>query len=99
MEFWMVEPEVAFAELADVIALAEEFLTSIVARVLERRREEVKVLERDMNKLEARVAPVPRITYAEAVARLQEKGNPSQPGGDLGFDEETKLSNEVERTL
>src|SRR2546426_5043295 len=89
MEFWMVEPEVAFAELADVIALAEEFLTSIVARVLERRREELKVLERDMNKLEVVVAPFPRITYAEAVERLQKKGNPIQPGDDFGGEEET----------
>src|SRR5438445_221348 len=99
MEFWMVEPEVAFAELADVMALAEEFLTSIVARVLERRREELKVLERDMNKLEVVVAPFPRITYAEAVERLQKKGNPIQPGDDFGGDEETILSNEFDRPV
>src|SRR5881397_90445 len=99
MEFWMVEPEVAFAELSDVMALAEEFLTSIVARVLERRREELKVLERDMNKLEAVVAPFPRITYAEAVERLQKKGNQIQPGDDFGGDEETILSNEFDRPV
>src|SRR2546428_3292499 len=99
MEFWMVEPEVAFAELADVMALAEEFLTSIVARVLERRREELKVLERDMNKLEAVVAPFPRITYVEAVERPPEKGNPIQPGDDFGGDEETILSNEFDRPV
>src|SRR5207244_1433508 len=99
MEFWMVEPEVAFAELADVMALAEEFLTSIVARVLERRREELKVLERDINKLEVVVAPFPRITYAEAVERLQKKGNPIQPGDDFGGDEETILSNEFDRPV
>src|SRR5438094_641985 len=99
MEFWMVEPEVAFAELADVMALAEEFLTSIVARVLERRREELKVLERDMNKLEGVVAPFPRITYAEAVERLQKKGNPIQPGDDFGGDEETLLSNDFRRPV
>src|SRR6266849_694269 len=86
MEFWMVEPEVAFAELADVMALAEEFLTSIVARVLERRREELKVLERDMKRLEAIVPPFPRITYAEAVERLQKKGLPAKFGDDLGGD-------------
>src|SRR5213594_40513 len=99
MEFWMVEPEVAFAELSDVMALAEEFLTSIVARVLERRREELKVLERDMNKLEAIVPPFPRITYAEAVERLQKKGNPIQPGDDFGGEEETILSNEFDRPV
>src|SRR6266702_2438686 len=98
-EFWMVEPEMAYATLADVMALAEEFLTSIVARVLERRREELKVLERDMNKLEAIVPPFPRITYAEAVERLQKKGNPIQPGDDFGGDEETILSNEFDRPV
>src|SRR5207249_10353446 len=89
MEFWMVEPEVAFAELADVMTLAEEFLTSLVARVLEHRREEVKVLERDVKKLEAIVPPVPRITYDEAWARPEKKGKPIQPGGQLSGDEET----------
>src|SRR6266849_3707934 len=99
MEFWMVEPEVAFAELADVMTLAEEFLTSLVARVLERRREELKVLERDVKRLEAIVPPFPRITYAEAVERLQKKGNPIQPGDDFGGDEETILSNEFDRPV
>src|SRR5437660_865100 len=99
MEFWMVEPEVAFAELADVMTLAEEFLTSLVARVLERRREELKVLERDVKRLEAVVPPFPRITYAEAVERLQKKGNPIQPGDDFGGDEETILSNEFDRPV
>ncbi len=99
MEFWMVEPEVAFAELADVMTLAEEFLTSIVARVLERRREELKVLERDVKKLEAVVPPFPRITYAEAVERLQRKGNAIRPGDDFGGDEETILSNEFDRPV
>jgi len=97
MEFWMVEPEVAFAELADVMTLAEEFLMSIVARVLERRREELKVLERDVKKLEAIVQPFPRITYAEAVERLQKKGHPIRSGDDFGGDEETILSNEFDR--
>src|SRR5213593_2914822 len=99
MEFWMVEPEVAFAELADVMTLAEEFLTSLVARVLEHRREELKVLERDVKRLEAVVPPFPRITYAEAVERLQKKGNPIQPGDDFGGDEETILSNEFDRPV
>src|SRR2546423_1616789 len=74
MEFWMVEPEVAFAELSDMMDLAEEFLTSLVARVLEHRREELKVLERDVKRLEAVVPPFPRTTDAEPVARLPTKG-------------------------
>src|SRR5206468_11434184 len=98
-EFWMVEPEVAFNDSDDNMRLQEAFVSSIVARVLERRREELKVLERDMNKLEVVVAPFPRITYAEAVERLQKKGNPIQPGDDFGGDEETILSNEFDRPV
>jgi len=94
-----VEPEVAFAELADMMALAEEFLVHIVARVLEHRREDLKVLERDVKKLEAVVPPFPRLTYAEAVALIQGKGNPIRPGEDFGGDEETILSNEFDRPV
>src|SRR5437016_2887232 len=97
MEFWMIEPEVAYAELQDMMALAEEFLTVIVGSVLTLRREELKVLERDVSKLEAVAAPFPRITYQEAVQRLQERGNPIQPGDDFGGDEETILSKEFDR--
>ena len=99
MEFWMVEPEVAFAELADMMELAEAFLSCIVARVLETRRAELAVLERDIAKLEKIMAPFPRITYEEAVALLQKKGNPMQLGDDFGGDEETLLSNEFDRPV
>ncbi|MBM4124023.1 MAG: asparagine--tRNA ligase, partial [Nitrospira sp.] len=97
MEFWMVEPEVAFAELDDMMALAESFLCHIVERVLATRRAELAVLERDVAKLECVKPPFPRITYEEAVARLRQKGNPIQPGDDFGGDEETLLSNEFDR--
>src|SRR5438132_3954664 len=63
MEFWMVEPEIAFAELSDVMALAEDFLCHIVGRVLERRGDDLKTLERDVKKLEAIVPPFPRLAY------------------------------------
>lgn len=96
-EFWMVEPEVAFAELADMMALAEAFLSHIVEQVLATRRAELAVLERDVSKLERIKPPFPRITYEEAVARLQQKGNPIQSGDDFGGDEETLLSNEFDR--
>jgi len=99
MEFWMVEPEVAFAELSDMMALAEEFLAHIVARVLKHRQDELKTLERDIKKLEAVVPPFPRLTYAEAVALLQQQGNPIQPGDDFGGDEETILSNAFDRPI
>ncbi|MEX5214826.1 MAG: asparagine--tRNA ligase [Nitrospiraceae bacterium] len=99
MEFWMVEPEVAWAELADMMDLAEEFICSIVERVLENRRADLQVVERDVAKLERIRRPFPRMTYHEAVAALQRKGNPIQPGDDFGGDEETLLSNEVDRPL
>ncbi|MEK7268963.1 MAG: asparagine--tRNA ligase [Nitrospirota bacterium] len=99
MEFWMVEPEVAFAELPDVMDLAEAFLSFIVGRVLEARRAELAALERDTARLERVVAPFPRITYDEAVSLLQKRGNPIQPGDDFGGDEETMLSNEFDRPV
>lgn len=91
-EFWMVEPEMAYADLNDVITLAEGLVSSIVARVLEARRAELKVLERDTSKLEAVRAPFARLRYDEAAAILLDKGVPFQVGGDLGGTDETVLS-------
>lgn len=99
MEFWMVEPEVAFAQLADMMELAEQFLTAIVQRVLETRRKELAVLERDVAKLERIVPPFPRVTYEEAIGILQRKGNATKQGDDFGGDEETILSNEFDRPV
>ena len=99
MEFWMVEPEVAYAELSDMMALAEEFLVFVVGQVLDHRREELNALERDVSKLETIVPPFPRLSYHEAVERLQKKGNPIQPGEDFGGDEETLLSGEFDRPV
>jgi asparaginyl-tRNA synthetase len=99
MEFWMVEPEVAFAELSDMMVLAEEFLSFIVDRVLNNRRAELIILERDLSKLETITAPFPRITYEEAIRLLQSKGNPIQVGDDFGGDEETLLANHFDRPV
>jgi asparaginyl-tRNA synthetase len=99
MEFWMVEPEIAFAELADVTDLAEQFICYIVGRVLDTRRAELVALERDVTKLERIHPPFPRMTYADAVARLQQKSNPIQMGDDFGGDEETLLSSEFDRPV
>ncbi len=94
-EFWMVEPEVAYFDLDDDMRLAEDFVAFIVARVLERRREELKTLERDLAPLErAAQTPYARITYDEAIERLRVKGFEVKWGDDLGGDEETALSNE-----
>ena len=98
-EFWMVEPEMAYADLDDVIELAEGLITAVVGRVLERRQTELKVLERDTAKLEAVKAPFPRLHYDEAARILREKGLPFEVGGDLGGTDETVLSERFDRPV
>ncbi len=98
-EFWMVEPEMAYATLEDVKRVAEEMVVFIVGRVLENRREELKRLERDVTKLEAVQAPFPRMTYDEAVKILQAKGSEIQWGGDFGGTDETLLTEDQTRPI
>ena len=104
-EFWMVEPEMAYATLDDVMSLAERFLSAIAARVLDERQEELKTLERDTSKLEAIVPPFPRVHYDEAVKMLDEgfaQGaleNKFEWGGDLGSPDETYLSSKYDRPV
>src|SRR5438094_3722035 len=98
-EFWMVEPEMAYAGLDDVMNLAEDLIVSVVARVLDKRRRELTVLERDVSKLESVTRPFPRITYDEAVKMLQGRGLPIEWGGDFGGPDETLLSEQYDRPL
>jgi len=98
-EFWMVEPEMAYAALEDVKRVAEELVVFIVGRVLETRRAELAVLERDLSKLEAIQPPFPRISYDEAVKILQGKGSEIQWGGDFGGTDETLLTEDRDRPL
>jgi len=98
-EFWMVEPEMAFADLEEVKRVAEEMILYIVGRVLETRREEFKVLERDVSKLEAVQAPFPRLSYDDAVKNLQERGSEIQWGGDFGGTDETILTKQFDRPI
>jgi asparaginyl-tRNA synthetase len=98
-EFWMVEPEVAFMDLAGDMDLAEDFLCFLAQRALSERRPELEHIGRDLTRLEAIQKPFPRITYSEAIERLQKNGNPTQFGDDLGADEETILSNQFDRPL
>jgi asparaginyl-tRNA synthetase len=98
-EFWMVEPEMAFATLEDVKRVAQEMLMYIVGRVLENRREELKRLERDVTKLEAIQAPFPRMSYDDAVKTLQAKGSEIQWGGDFGGTDETLLTEDRDRPI
>jgi asparaginyl-tRNA synthetase len=104
-EFWMVEPEVAYAELDDIMTLAEEFISFIVARVLENRRRELAELGRDTSKLESIKPPFPRLQYDDAVKILQEgheKGELEgrfEWGGDFGAPDETYLSSQFDRPV
>src|SRR5881628_835866 len=98
-EFWMVEPEMAYADLNDVMSLAEGLIVFVVERVLEKRRRELAVLERDVSRLEAVKAPFPRISYDDAIRILGKKGFALEWGADLGGDEETALSQEFDRPV
>jgi len=92
IEFWMVEPEVAFATLEDTILLGQDLILFIIERVLENRRADLEELERDIKPLEAVKAPFPRITYDEIVPKLQNKGSAIKYGDDFGAPEEGLIS-------
>jgi asparaginyl-tRNA synthetase len=98
-EFWMVEPEMAYADLNDVMSLAEDLIVDVVGRVLDKRRRELTVLERDLSKLEAVQKPFPRISYDDAIETLKEKGLSIEWGGDFGGPDETALSEQYDRPL
>ena len=98
-EFWMVEPEMAYASLDDVMALAEGLVVYVVGRTLEKRKRELQTLERDTSKLEKVQSPFPRIAYDDAVETLKRKGLPFEWGGDFGAPDETALSEEHDRPL
>jgi asparaginyl-tRNA synthetase len=99
-EFWMLEPEIAYADLDVVMDLAEDMLVHVVAQVLERRLPELEALERDLAKLEAIQKPFPRITYDEAAAILADHPESTfRPGDDFGAPDETILSSLHDRPL
>ncbi|MEX1274646.1 MAG: asparagine--tRNA ligase [Bacteroidota bacterium] len=98
-EFWMVEPEVAFADLNDDMDLAEEFLEYIVQSVLKDRAAELKALERNISFLENVKRPLPRISYDEAVTILHAKGVPFEWGNDFGATDETVISEQFDRPV
>jgi len=98
-EFWMIEPEVAYADLDDDMALAEDFLVEVVGRVVEEHRAELDLLERDTAPLARVQKPFPRVSYEEALALLAESGKPMSFGDDFGGDEETVLSQRFDRPV
>lgn len=99
IEFWMMEPEWAWATLDDIIALEERLLVATVSRVLDRCREELKVIERDTTKLERVRGPFPRIHYNDAVRMLKEAGREFEWGGDFGAPDETELSSRYDTPI
>ena len=98
-EFWMVEPEVAWYDAEDNMRLQEDFVSYVVARCLERRGEELKELERDTAPLERVVPPFHRISYTEALRKLEALGASIPWGKDLGGDEETLLATAFDRPV
>ncbi|HJQ36456.1 MAG TPA: asparagine--tRNA ligase [Thermoanaerobaculia bacterium] len=99
MEFWMVEPEVAFLDFEGLQNLAEEYIEYIVGRVVERCQEELKTLERDTSKLENVTRPFPRITYREAIEVLRKNNIEAKFGDDFGGDEETVIANSFDKPV
>ena len=98
-EFWMVEPEIAYATLEDLIDLAEALIVSVIARVLDARQRELTAVGRDTSALERVQTPLPRITYDEAAQILRDKGLPFTWGTDFGGTDETVLSEHFDRPV
>ncbi len=99
MEFWMIEPEVAFADMEDNMQLQEEYVCYIIQQVLKNRKKELEILERDISKLEAVVAPFPRISYDEALEILRKNGVEKEWGEDLGGGDETIIASQFDRPV
>jgi asparaginyl-tRNA synthetase len=99
IEFWMVEPEVAFAELEEIVTLAEDLVAYVVESVIDNRREELDVLERDVSKLESVSKPFVRLSYDQAVELLKKKGSDIEWGSDFGAQDETFIGESHDRPI
>jgi asparaginyl-tRNA synthetase len=98
-EFWMLEPEAAYATLDDMMALGEGLVSAIVESVVKNKSRELELLKRDVARLENIKPPFPRISYEDAVDLLNQHGNPARSGDDFGGDEETIISKEFDRPV
>ena len=98
-EFWMLEPEAAYAHLEDMIVLGEGLVSAVVQSVVKNRARELEMVKRDVSKLENIKPPFPRIMYDEAIKVLQKNGNPAKWGDDFGGDEETIISKEFDKPV
>jgi len=99
MEFWMVEPEMAYVELDESLQIQEQLITYIIQQVLSNRRQELETLERDITALERISPPFPRISYSEALNILKQNGVELQWGDDFGGGDETILSNQFDKPV
>ncbi|SHJ92328.1 asparaginyl-tRNA synthetase [Anaerobranca californiensis DSM 14826] len=99
IEFWMIEPEMAYVEFEENLQVQEQFVSYIVEKVLEKNRQDLKVLDRDISKLENIKAPFPRITYDDAIKLLQEKGEDIQWGDDFGAPHETIIAESFDKPV
>jgi asparaginyl-tRNA synthetase len=98
-EFWMLEPEAAYAHLADMMQLGEGLVSAVVQSVVKNRARELATIQRDVATLEKIVPPFPRVTYDQAIQVLQKAGNPAKWGDDFGGDEETIISKEFDKPV
>jgi asparaginyl-tRNA synthetase len=98
-EFWMLEPEAAYAHLEDMVQLGEGLVSAVVQSVIKNRPRELSTIQRDVAKLEKIVPPFPRVTYDEAIEVLQKAGNPAKWGDDFGGDEETIISKQFDKPV
>jgi asparaginyl-tRNA synthetase len=98
-EFWMLEPEAAYATLDDMMTLGEGLVSAVVQSVLENKATELETLKRDTTKLKTAKTPFPRLSYEDAIKVLNKHGNPAKSGDDFGGDEETILSNQFDRPV
>jgi asparaginyl-tRNA synthetase len=98
-EFWMLEPEAAYAHLEDMVQLGEGLVSTVIQSVVKNRARELAMLERDVAKLEKITPPFPRISYDDAIKVLQKAGNPARWGDDFGGDEETIISKEFDKPV
>ncbi|HHW73023.1 MAG TPA: asparagine--tRNA ligase [Firmicutes bacterium] len=99
MEFWMIEPEMAFCDQEENMRVQEEYVSCLVQHALKNCRKELEILERDTSKLENIVPPFPRLSYDEAVKILQQNGSEIQWGDDLGGGDETIIANQYDRPV
>jgi asparaginyl-tRNA synthetase len=98
-EFWMIEPEMAFADLETIIKLAEALVTAIIKEVLRKRSSELQQLGRDVTRLEKIEPPFPVIAYDEALKILDDAGEPLSWGEDFGGSQETIVSNHFDKPV